>query len=249
MARPSEAVRTSVTQSATDFAVLPERGSPLGLASWARELASVASVAVSPARRPAPTLPRGDGRTVLLIPGFFGGDWTMVRLRGFLTRLGYGVEAAGIAVNLGPTAAILARLESALLLLGRDHGPIDLVGQSLGGVFARELARKHTAHVRSLVTLCTPIRFPVITPLAPLARALAPFHDAAWTARSGEVAEPLSVPVTALYSRDDGILDWRQCLQDEGPLARNICVSGPHSTIGSNPQAQAAIARALASAA
>jgi predicted esterase YcpF (UPF0227 family) len=226
-------------------AVLPGPDSPLGFASWARDLASVAAATANPPPYPAHDFPRGDGRTVLLVPGFLAGDWTMARLRIFIEGLGYRVEQAGIVFNPGPTAKTVARLERTLLRLNERTGPVHLVGQSLGGVFARELAREHPACVRSVVTLCTPIRFPVTTPLAPFADALAPFHDPRWSARCSDCARPLGVPVTAIYSRDDGIVDWRQCLQEESPLARNVCVSGAHSTVGSNPQAQAAVAWAL----
>jgi hypothetical protein len=226
-------------------AVLPGRESPLGFRSWARELASLVSVTITPPPTASQNLPRGDGHAVLLVPGFLAGDWTMSRLRAFLVGLGYRVERAGIAFNPGPTAAMIARLEAALLRISAETGPVDLVGQSLGGVFARALARRHSAHVRSVVTLCTPIHFPVTTPLAPFALALSPFHDAEWLAHSSELALPLPVPVTAIYSREDGILDWRQCLQDESPGSRNVRVSGAHSTVGSNPEAQIAVANAL----
>jgi pimeloyl-ACP methyl ester carboxylesterase len=229
-------------------AVLPGPESHLGLRSWARELVSLATVTVRPPPYATQDLPKGDGRTVLLVPGFLAGDWTMLRLRQFLENLDYRVEHAGIVFNPGPTAGTIARLESALLRLSREAGPIDLVGQSLGGVFAREMARRHTRHVRSVVTLCTPIHFPVTTPLAPFAQMFAPFHDASWSVRSVELAQPLPVPVTAIYSRDDGIVDWRQCLQDEAPGCRNVRVSGAHSTVGSNPEAQIAVAMALGNA-
>jgi pimeloyl-ACP methyl ester carboxylesterase len=207
------------------------------------------SVSVHPPPYPVQDLPRGDCDTVLLLPGFLAGDWTMDRLRRFLEALDYRVEQAGIVFNPGPTAATLARIESTLLRLSAERGPVHLVGQSLGGVFARELARNHPRRVRSVVTLCTPIRFPVTTPLAPFARALAPFHSAEWSARMHEIAKPLVVPTTAIYSQEDGIVDWRQCLQDDAPSSRNVRVSGAHSTMGSNPEAQIAVAMALGSAA
>ena len=226
-------------------AVLPGRDSPLGFRSWARGLASLANVTVRPPPYAAQELPLGGGRTVLLVPGFLAGDWTMSRLRAFLVRLGYRVEQTGIAFNPGPTAGMIALLETALRRLSAEAGPVDLVGQSLGGVFARELGRRHARPVRSVVTLCAPIHFPVTTPLAPFAHALAPFHDADWVGRSGELASPPPVPVTAIYSCEDRIVDWRQCLQEESPGCRNVRVSGAHSTVGSNPEAQIAVAKAL----
>jgi pimeloyl-ACP methyl ester carboxylesterase len=229
----------------SDTAILPGPNSHLGFRSWLRELGSLASCAVRPPPYPTQALPRGDGGTVLLVPGFLAGDWTMSRLRGFLVSLGYRAETAGIVFNPGPTAATIARLETALLDLSARAGPIDLVGQSLGGVFARELARRHPAHVRRVVTLCSPINFPVTTPLAPFARAFAPLHDKTWVERTSLATGPMPVPVIAIYSMEDGIVDWRQCVQDDTPGCTNVRVRGAHSTVGSNPEAQIAVALAL----
>ena len=226
-------------------AVFPPRNSKLGLQSWAREMVALARVTLRPPDYPPGPLPRGDGRSVLLVPGFLSGDWSMARLRSFLTALGYRIETAGIFFNPGPTAGMIAQLDDALLRLSVT-GPVAIVGQSLGGVLARSLALSHPDRVCCVVTLCSPIRFPVTTPLEPFARMLAPFHDAGWVARRHEIAKPLPVPVTAIYSTDDGIVDWRQCLQDEAPGSENIGVHGAHTTIGSNPEALAAIAFALA---
>jgi hypothetical protein len=227
-------------------AVLPRRGSSLGFTSWAREMASLAAVTAHPPPL-APAEPRGDGHAVLVIPGFLAGDWATLRLRKFLGACGYRVETAGIPFNAGPTSAIVSRLDAALLRLAADTAaPVSIVGQSLGGVLARNLARRHPGAVRCVVTLCSPIRFPVTTPLQPFASLLAPFHDKHWLAEMDAIARPLPVPATAIYSMDDGIVDWRQCLQDKGPDCENIRVAGSHSAIGSNPAAQAAIARALA---
>jgi len=209
-------------------AVYPAEKSSLGFQSWLRDVATIAT-----ARSPALALkglPRGDGSTVLLLPGFFSGDWTMADLGRFLRALDYRVETAGIWFNPGPQRSILARLESALLRLTDDGVPIHLLGQSLGGVFARDLACRHPGRIKSVITLCTPIRFPVTTPLAPLAAALAPVHDPEWISRANDIASPLSVPVTAIYSCDDGIVDWRECLQAES----------------ASPEARIAIAEALA---
>jgi triacylglycerol lipase len=183
---------------------------------------------------------------VLTIPGFLAGDWTMIRLRTFLENLGYCVETSGIAFNGGPTPQTIARLDTVLLYVAEEAGgPVDLLGQSLGGVLARDLAHRHPAAVRRVVTLCSPIRFPISTPLAPVAQLFAPFHDPIWATRAATIAQPPQVPVTAIYSEDDGVVDWRQCLQDETPGYANVRVAGAHSTMGSNPAAQTAVALAL----
>lgn len=229
-------------------AILPPRGSPLGFSSWAREMAAVAAVSADPPPFPDESLPRGDGHIVFFVPGFLAGDWTMDRLRLFVGGLGYRAETANVVFNAGPTPGLLAKLDAALLRLAVGGERISIIGQSLGGVLARELAKKHSQHVRCVITLGSPIHFPVTTPLAPMARLLSPLHDAASVGDPAKIAQAPPVPLTAIYSEDDGIVDWRQCLQDETPRCENIRVSGAHTTMGSNPQAQIAIARALANA-
>lgn len=227
-----------------EIATAPGPDSPLGMKSWMRDLASALSVTLSPPAFPDAELPRGDGRTVLLIPGFLAGDWSMVRLAEFLRGLDYRVAGSGLTINLGPTATGIAKLDKLFFEL-TEHRKISIVGQSLGGVFARRLAQQHPDRVHGIVTLCTPIKFPVVTPLEPLVRAVSPLHDSYWVERREEIAQPLSVPVTAIYSEDDGIVDWRQCL-DEAQSCENVCIAGMHATMGAIPEAQIAIAEALA---
>ena len=226
-------------------AVFPPPHSGLGLGSWARELAEAAVDCVLPRQPPAADLPRRDGSAVLLIPGFLSGDWAEVRLRRFLANLGYRPATASILFNPGPAPSIVARLDRTLAELAAD-GPVGLVGVSLGGTLARDLARRHAGAVRCVVTLCSPISFPVTTPLEPFARALAPWHDAEWVARRHEIRLPLAVPVTAIHSIDDGVVDWRQCVVEESAQSRNVGVRGNHIMIASNPEAQRAVALALA---
>ena len=228
----------------SDAAILPPHGSPLGVTSGLREFRAFWTCVLRPP--PFPQAPRGDGHNVLVIPGFLAGDWTTARLRRFLRGLGYHVETANIAFNAGPTTKMLARLDTALLRLAADGAPVSIVGQSLGGVLARSLAARHAGKVRAVVTLGSPIRFPVTTPLQPFAALLAPFQDPGWLADRDHVTRAPGVPVTAIYSEDDGILDWRQCLQDETAECRNVRISGAHTTMGSNPEAQRAMASALA---
>jgi pimeloyl-ACP methyl ester carboxylesterase len=224
----------------------PESG--LGLASWVREIMEAARATIGTPHYPD-DLPRGQGETVLLIPGFLAGDWTMHPLRDFLRHLEYRVEFAGIALNLGPTRGLLPHLEHAVERLHAETAaPIVVIGQSLGGAFARVLAQRHPEKIAHVVTLASPIHFPVATPLEAIAKLLAPLHGPDVAALRDEIERPPRVPVTALYSKMDGILDWRCCLQGEAPECLNIEVSSAHSAMGFHPEAQAVIARALASA-
>jgi pimeloyl-ACP methyl ester carboxylesterase len=222
----------------------PESG--LGFASWLREITEAARATLATPHYPD-DLPRGHGETVLLIPGFLAGDWTMHPLRDFLRHLEYRVEFAGVALNLGPTKGFLPHLEQAVERLYSESGaPLIVIGQSLGGAFARVLAHRHPEKISHVVSLASPIKFPVATPLESIVRLLEPFHGPDVMALREEIERPPPVPVTALYSQDDGIIDWRSCLQDESEACANIEVSGAHSAMGFNPEAQAAIARALA---
>jgi pimeloyl-ACP methyl ester carboxylesterase len=226
-------------------AVFPVAASDLGVRSLAREMEAFAKNAFDPPAWPV-DVPHGDGHTVLVLPGFLAGDWTTSRLRDFLRSLDYRVETADILFNAGPTRPLLNKLEAKFLELHIATGTkLSLVGVSLGGVLARDLARKFPDKVRSVVTLCSPIRMPVVTPLQPLAQALSPFHERSWVSERDAIAGKLSMPVTAIYTEQDGIVDWRQCLQDESQNAINVCVPGAHLTIGSNPEAQRIVARAL----
>jgi pimeloyl-ACP methyl ester carboxylesterase len=231
------------------LAVPPKAGSALGLSSWTREVRALAACMASPPCFPEGDVPRGQGEIVLVMPGFLTGDWTTGRLRSFLARQGYRAEASEVFFNSGPTRGLVEHLERKLITLS-DEGsaPIALIGLSLGGVFARGFAHRHPTRVRRVITLCSPIRFPVTTTLEPFVRALAFLHDAEWVGDRERIAARPPVPVTAIYSQLDGIVDWRQCLQDEAPGYENIDVPGTHTTMGSHPEAQRIIAHRLASA-
>jgi pimeloyl-ACP methyl ester carboxylesterase len=235
-----------MNQSSPVPVVRPTPESGLGLASWVREIMEAARATLATPEYPA-DMPRGHGETVLLIPGFLAGDWTMHPLRDFLRHLDYRVEFAGVALNLGPTPRLLPQLEAAVERLHAEAGaPILVIGQSLGGAFARVLAHRHPEKIAHIVTLASPIRFPVATPLESIVKLLAPLHGPDVSALRDEIERAPPVPLTALYSQDDGIIDWRCCLQDEAPHCANVEVSGAHSAMGFNPTAQAEIARALA---
>ena len=227
-------------------AIPPTPESGLGFGSWWREVTEAARATLTKPNFPD-DVPRGEGETVLLIPGFLAGDWTMHPLRDFLRHLHYRVEFAGVTLNLGPTKGFLPHLEQVVEHLHAEVGaPIAVIGQSLGGAFARVLAQRHADKIAHVVTMASPIHFPVATPLETIIKLLAPLHGPDLELLRDEIIACPTVPVTALYSQDDGIVDWHCCLQDESATCVNIEVSGAHSAMGFNPDAQAVIAQALA---
>ena len=180
-----------------------------------------------------------------MIPGFSSGDWAVTHLKHFLQRQGYRVYTAGIWYNPGPTPRLTRRLHAAFMRLS-DNTKVMLIGISLGGMLARDLALRHPGRVRCVVTVCSPVRVPVITPLAPFAAVLAPFYAADWVARRHRIANPLPVPVTALHAVHDGVVLRDQCWLDDTGNARNVVVAGRHMTLECTPPGLAAVAEALA---
>src|SRR5260370_28095154 len=103
------------------------------------------------------TAPRGDGHGVLVLPGLLASDASTLPLRGFLSWLGYDVRGWNLGRNEGPTEEVLAGLPRALLAHARRTGrPVSVIGWSLGGIYARELARRQPKHVRRVITLGSP---------------------------------------------------------------------------------------------
>ena len=221
---------------------------PLGLfvLEQARALGELA--AVRERRALLRRVPRGDGHPVLVLPGFLAGDFSTAPLRRFLRDLCYDARGWKLGVNRGPTPALRAGLEARLAYLADRHGrKVSLVGWSLGGIFARELARAHPERVRLVVTLGTPFRDISAThaarfvPIRPNGR---PLHEA--HALRASLRRPLPVPSTSVYSRSDGICHWQGCLEEEGPQRENVEVSCSHTGMGFHPEALAVIADRLA---
>ena len=116
-------------------------------------------------------------------------------LRDFLRHLGYRAEFAGIVLNLGPTNGFLPYLEHTVGRLHAEAGaPIVVIGQSLGGAFARALAHRHPEKIAHVVTLASPVRFPVATPMEVFARLLAPLHGPDVFALRDEIERAPPVP-------------------------------------------------------
>lgn len=197
---------------------------------------------------PAPdplTVPEGDGHTVLIVPAFLTNDLMTVRLHRFLARCGYRPHGWGLGVNWGPTPGALRGLRERFdALVAREGGPISVVGVSLGGLLARDLAHDRPRHVRQVITLASPFCLPTATPIEPLFHLCAAFYSS--TLRLDRLDAPLPVPSTAIFTRDDGLVPWESCRHDSAATAC-VEVSGRHLTIGRNPDALRAVAFALAS--
>ncbi len=191
--------------------------------------------------------PRGDGHPVIVLPSFLRGDGHTAPLRRFLAGCGYAVEGWGLGTNLGPTAAALDGIEALLAATHRRHGrKVTLIGHSLGGVIARELAKQHPDQVRQLVLLASPIRLPTASPLEPIYKLLARWHSIDAAGSVAQLNTPPEVPVTAIYTRSDGIVAWESCREIEGAMRESIELRGAHGTMVRNTAAWRIIADRLA---
>jgi hypothetical protein len=197
------------------------------------------------------TAPRGDGHGVLVLPGLLASDTSTVPLRGFLGWLGYDVRGWDLGRNRGPTEEVLAGLPRALLAHARRTGrPVSLIGWSLGGIYARELARRHAKHIRQVITLGSP--FAMQDPQRqsrvnrPYQRLSHLHADGARLPRPEQRARPIAVPSTSVYSRLDGIVSWQACVEPQTERHQNVQVRCSHIGFGVDPATLWLIADRLA---
>jgi hypothetical protein len=181
---------------------------------------------------------RGDGHPVIVYPGLGAGAWSTSKLRHALTAAGFNALDWGFGQNTGPRGGVdawISELRASVASLERsEQRKVSLVGWSLGGIYAREVARAAPALVRSVITLGSPFA------------ARSEDTNAAWLYRmlSGSrppvdhlklAKQPLPVPSTSIYSKSDGVVPWRGCLQPRGATSENIEVAGvSHLGLGVN---------------
>jgi triacylglycerol lipase len=207
-------------------------------------------------------VPRGDGSPVLLVPGFLAGDPTLATMAGWLKRLGYRPCRARMRANIDCTTRALDRLEVSVERLAERHGRrVAVVGQSRGGTMARGLAMRRPDLVDRVVALGSPLvdQFAVhplvraqVTALGALGTIGVPgligrgCGSGSCCASTRELAAarfPAGVGFVSVYSRSDGIVDWRACLD---PDAEHVEVEASHIGMAVNAQVFRAIAAALA---
>lgn len=198
-------------------------------------------------------LPRGDGHAVLVLPGFLAADGSTLPLRHLLGDLGYSVHGWGMGRNVRVDNQRIKDMQALLLGLRDESGrKVSLVGWSLGGVFARELAKMHPEAVRQVITLGSPIHddrgytnasrlFEYLNGADP-----EPLREGKFTGLG--LAPP--VPTTSILTRSDGIVHWQASIQ-RAELAghaqtENIEVHASHCGMGVNPSVMVAIADRLA---
>jgi pimeloyl-ACP methyl ester carboxylesterase len=178
-------------------------------------------------------------RSVILLPGYGAGPRSMHVLSLFLRRRGHYVSDWGLGRNDGDASRLRAGLMPVVEAMRARHdgGSVTLVGWSLGGYIAREYAREHPADVRKVVTLGSPvIGGPRYTATARRYREQGYDLDRIEQAILARYAQPLQVPVAAIYSKRDGIVAWRACIDRMSPDVRHIEVSETHIGLVFSPK-------------
>jgi len=194
--------------------------------------------------------PQGDGHGVLVLPGLLASDRSTVPLRRFLSWLGYDVHGWDLGINRGPTDAVLDELPRLLAAAAARTGQaVSVLGWSLGGIYAREMARWNPEHVRQVITLGSP--FAQQDPRQSHAEAAYQFFsflhaDQDRLPSRSRLPDPIGVPSTSVYSRRDGIVHWQTCIEPETALHENVEVRCSHIGFGVDPAVLWLIADRLA---
>ena len=233
-----------------DAAQKPQRRMPALPLFLAEPVRGVVSHVAFPFTAPMlAAAPRGDGHGVLVLPGLLGDDLSTNLMRRFLSCRGYDAHGWGLGRNIGPTARVVEALPRKIEEIAeRNGGTVTVIGWSLGGIFAREAARQRPELVRDVITLASPYGMKDTDK----SRADAAFqrysrrHVPAGSGDRGRLREPIPVPSTSLYSRTDGIVDWRACVEPSGTHHENVAVRASHLGIGVDPAALWVIADRLA---
>ena len=198
------------------------------------------------------TLGRGHHHPVLVMPGFMGDDMSTAPLRSLIGSWGHRAYGWGGGPNPGPTAEVLASLDTRLENVFAEAGEkVSLVGWSAGGRYARYLARRHPDMVRQVITLACPLQLRITHDRTSISfvtdrvkHTFAPgFGDDPDYAQG-----PLPVPATSIYSRTDGVVRWYACLDVMDDAHENVEVYASHVGVGVNPSVLYVVADRLAQA-
>jgi pimeloyl-ACP methyl ester carboxylesterase len=191
-------------------------------------------------------LPAGDGHPVIVFPGLGAADLTTAPLRGLLESLGYSTYPWMQGFNLGPREGVLEGCRQLVRRIAERHGAkVSLVGWSLGGVYAREMAKEMPELSRCVITLGTPFSGPPSATNAWRVYQLLSGQGVPDPALIEQIRGLPEVPTTSIYSKTDGVVAWQCSINPRAAQAENIEVHASHVGMGLNPLALYAIADRL----
>jgi hypothetical protein len=191
---------------------------------------------------------RGSGEPVIVLPGFGASNTSTVPLRSYLSWLGYEVHGWDLGRNTGNVRQLLPGVvDQVRQVHRRSDSPVNIIGWSLGGVIAREVAREHPASVRQVVTMGSPVVGGAkYTSLGGMFENRGVDLDVMEATIAARESTPISVPVTSIYSKNDGIVGWQASIDRHTPQVEHFEVRTTHLGLGISPDVFKIVARKLA---
>ncbi|MFT7042711.1 MAG: hypothetical protein ACJAW7_001469 [Candidatus Azotimanducaceae bacterium] len=191
---------------------------------------------------------RGNGERVLVFPGFGAGDFSTLVLRNYLGYLGYNAAGWQQGINMGDVMAMIGQLTKAVRREAeRSQNPLILIGWSLGGYLAREVARELPGMVSQVITMGSPIiGGPKYTRVAPLFHGNGMNLDMIEQAVELRDQTPLNLPITNIYSKSDGVVAWEACIDHKSAAVDHFEVASTHLGLGFSADVFRIVARQLA---
>jgi pimeloyl-ACP methyl ester carboxylesterase len=227
-----------------------------------RSMLELSRLLVDPLFAARSGVPRGDGRPVVLLPGFLAGDQSLAVLGAWLRRLGYAPRVCGFVANVDCSDRALQRVERQVeKLYGRDGRRVAVIGHSRGGHFARAIGARAPERVSHAISLGADLRGligisgPSVAAVAAVRRGLVLARrtraERCMTAECtcgfardyGRPFPSTRVRLTSIYSKGDGVVRWQGAVV---PEAVCVEVTGSHVGLAFNRKVYRAIAEALA---
>lgn len=219
------------------LSTLRELGTPLEFLKFPLKTAALA------------TAPRGDGRKIVLLPGFTSPEMAMLPLAAYLKFLGYDASTWGMGINGGDVDGLTEEFGQRVQAMAEASSqPVTLIGWSLGGVIARETARLFSDSVREVITMGTPLiggaKYTSVGKLYAIKEGMD--LDAFEREVHERNSVGLSQPLTVIYSKSDGVVGWQAARDVYNDQARNIEVRSTHFALGANAKVWEIVANTLA---
>ncbi|MGI9323740.1 MAG: esterase/lipase family protein [Pseudomonadales bacterium] len=192
--------------------------------------------------------PKAKGEPVLVLPGFLADDSSTFLLRSFLSAIGYNVHGWELGRSVGSMTNFLDPLTKRVTELSYEvDAPIRLLGWSRGGILAREVARDQPQLIDRVITLGSPVTGGVTaTSISELAqRHIGVNAEAMAQIMRERNSRPIRVPITAIYSKRDGVVAWQACIDDTNPDVVHLQVQATHTGLGGNAEVFRLLGKAL----
>jgi pimeloyl-ACP methyl ester carboxylesterase len=198
-------------------------------------------------------IPRGDGRPVLLLPGFLSGDWSLRMMHAWLGRVGYKSYLSGILLNVQYSERLLSGLRQRMLEIESENGArVSLVGHSRGGLLAKVLSQRRPQSVEQVIALGAPLADwrDLATMTHHAVGVVRTANEIAYGRRPNpegrfdhDLELPPAVPTTSIYTRTDDVVNFRACLRADIPA---LPVWGTHNGLVINPEVYRLLGKLLA---